>query len=99
MKSFSFCQFVIVALIGLFNTNRVESQTITIPEVYDAYPIDKRVALFTEEFTDNKNYWYLGIKENVWFQNLQDGTLFFQSFEARSSEKNRALSSCSASQF
>jgi len=53
----------------------------TIPEAYDAYTETQKVPLFTEEFTDNKNGWYLGIKENVWFQNLQDGTLFFQSFE------------------
>jgi hypothetical protein len=56
-------------------------QTLSSPEVYEGYSAEKRLPLFTEEFVDNKNNWYLGIKENVWFQNLQDGTLFFQSFE------------------
>ena len=81
MKLFAFCQLVVAALAASLFTSRVEAQSMTIPEVYDAYPADKRVTLFAEEFTDNKNSWYLGIKENVWFQNLQDGTLFFQSYE------------------
>lgn len=81
LKPFICCQFFFVVLVGFLGLNRLEAQSITIPEVYDTYPVDKRIPLFTEEFTDNKNSWYLGIKENVWFQNLQDGTLFFQSFE------------------
>jgi hypothetical protein len=81
MKSFLHSHLFLIALIGFLNVYQAKSQSVVIPEIYDAYPSDKRVALFTEEFTDNKNYWYLGIKENVWFQNLQEGTLFFQSFE------------------
>jgi uncharacterized repeat protein (TIGR01451 family) len=81
MKPFIYLRFLITVLISFTGLNQVNGQTITIPEVYDSYPIEKKVPLFTEEFTDNKNSWYLGIKENVWFQNLQDGTLFFQSYE------------------
>jgi hypothetical protein len=73
------CQ--VLAIAASFFTSFAEGQTASDPDDYNAYSADKRAALFTEEFTDNKNNWYLGIKENVWFQNLQDGTLFFQSFE------------------
>jgi len=76
----------LVRLLGCFVAGSLISsnafcQGITIPEIYNAYPAKNRVTLFDEEFTNNKNSWYLGIKENVWFQNLQEGTLFFQSYE------------------
>ncbi|HAM97314.1 MAG TPA: hypothetical protein DCQ26_01780 [Marinilabiliales bacterium] len=57
------------------------SQILTIPEDYKTYQEDTKMPLFIEDFTNNKNNWYLGIRENVWFENLQEGTLFFQSFE------------------
>lgn len=72
--------FVCIVIESLISINTF-SQDITIPEVYNAYSAKNRVVLFDEEFTNNKNSWYLGIKENVWFQNLQEGTLFFQSYE------------------
>jgi hypothetical protein len=72
--------FAFVA-IATFQSSLVQGQTPTISEIYSAFPESNRVILFADEFSDNKNSWYLGIKENVWFQNLQDGTLFFQSFE------------------
>ena len=81
MKSSNFCQIVITVLIGFSFISNTDGQTIANLEVYNAYSPEQKVSLFNEEFTDNKNSWYLGIKENVWFQNLQDGTLFFQSFE------------------
>jgi len=81
MKPFAYCQIALMIMIMHVITNRAEGQTIANPELYNAYSAEKKVALFTEDFTDNKNNWYLGIKENVWFQNLQEGTLFFQSFE------------------
>jgi hypothetical protein len=59
----------------------VFAQGILLAEDYNAISTDKKIPLFTEEFTNNKNNWYLGIKENVWFENLQDSNLFFQSFE------------------
>lgn len=65
-------------LVGL---GKIFGQGIIIAEDYNAFSTEKKIPLFIEEFTDNKNSWYLGIKENVWFQNLQEGTLFFQSFE------------------
>ena len=80
MKAIVFCQTAIAVLFSSV-VSHVEGQALSTPEVYSAYAPDQRVELFTEEFTDNKNSWYLGIKENVWFQNLQDKTLFFQSFE------------------
>lgn len=82
MKLTTFSQVAFSLFLGLVGANSVSSQSIVIPEVYNAYTPDKKVPLFVEEFTDNKNSWYLGIKENVWFQNLQEGTLFFQSYES-----------------
>ncbi len=81
MKSYIYYQIVLTILFGTLSVNRIFGQNAANPEVYNAYFPEQKVPLFTEEFTDNKNSWYLGIKENVWFQNLQDGTLFFQSFE------------------
>ena len=81
MKSYIYYQIVLTILFGTLSANRIFGQNAANPEVYNAYTPEQKVPLFTEEFTDNKNSWYLGIKENVWFQNLQDGTLFFQSFE------------------
>jgi len=64
----------------LINSN-VRAQGLFIAEDYHCFSPEQKTALFTEDFTDNKNQWFLGIKENVWFENLQDSTLFFQSFE------------------
>lgn len=81
MKSRAIFQIVLTILLGTNNFYKTNGQALSTPEIYKAYLPDQKVALFTEEFTDNKNSWYLGIKENVWFQNLQEGTLFFQSYE------------------
>lgn len=81
MRSFIFAQAALTVLVITSTLNRTFGQSMIIPEIYTAYTPDQKIPLFTEEFVDNKNNWYLGIKENVWFQNLQDGTLFFQSFE------------------
>lgn len=81
MKPAVFCQIALTVLTGFSFFSNAQGQVVVNPEVYSAYTPDQKVTLFNEDFTDNKNNWYLGIKENVWFQNLQDGTLFFQSFE------------------
>ena len=80
MKTFIYWCLCLIFVVQITSKSTL-GQSMTIPEVYDAYSESKKVPLFIEEFTDNKNGWYLGIKENVWFQNLQDGTLFFQSYE------------------
>ena len=49
--------------------------------IYRGINPSQKAALFIENFTNNNNNWYLGIKENVWFENLQDSTLVFQSYE------------------
>jgi uncharacterized repeat protein (TIGR01451 family) len=77
IQSFLIASFVA----GICFSFTAQAQSGVQPEVYEGIPADKRIPLFTEEFTDNKNNWYLGIKENVWFQNLQENTLFFQSYE------------------
>ena len=81
MKSFNLVQTVALLFLGIVFVNKTIAQSTENPDAYNSYPNDKRVILFSDEFTDNKNNWYLGIKENVWFQNLQENTLFFQSFE------------------
>jgi len=82
MKAQILASILLQLLIISFLNNPVFSQTTTsVPEIYESYTPDKRLVLFNEDFVDNKNNWFLGIKENVWFQNLQDSTLFFQSFE------------------
>lgn len=59
----------------------IKAQDFIIPEDYNSFPQEKKVPLFIEDFTNNKNSWFLGIRENVWFENIQDSTLIFQSFE------------------
>ncbi|MHC1704746.1 MAG: caspase family protein [Tenuifilaceae bacterium] len=81
MKPSTIIQICVAVIMIVLPFTTTVGQTLSVPEVYNAYSVDQKIALFTEEFVDNKNSWYLGIKENVWFQNLQDGTLFFQSFE------------------
>ncbi len=72
---------LLILLMVLSGIKMVMAQGMIIAEVYNSIKPDQRIPLFTEEFTSNKNNWYLGIKENVWFENLQDSTLFFQSYE------------------
>ncbi len=81
MKRFVFLVFLLTTLLVSSSNITVKGQALSNPELYSAISTVQRVTLFSEEFTDNKNSWYLGIKENVWFQNLQEGTLFFQSYE------------------
>lgn len=81
MKPSIFCSILAIVLIVASTQNCAKGQTLPDPAVYNSVAADQKVALFTDDFTDNKNSWYLGIKENVWFQNLQEGTLFFQSYE------------------
>ncbi len=81
MKHLLSIKLALSLLAGMVHTLPSYGQSAVKPEAYDSYTSDKRTVLFYEEFTDNKNNWFLGIKENVWFQNLQDGSLFFQSFE------------------
>jgi len=57
------------------------AQSLMMAELYDSFNPNQKTALFIENFTNNNNNWYLGIKEGVWFENIQDSTLFFQSFE------------------
>lgn len=58
-----------------------KSQSILTPELYQSITPEHKIPLFIDEFVDNKNNWLLGIKENVWFQNLENNSLFFQSYE------------------
>lgn len=76
---------IICGLVIISGFGNLKAQVI-IAENYNAFLADKKTPLFVENFTDNKNNWYLGIKENVWFENLQDSTLFFQSYENNAKE-------------
>jgi uncharacterized repeat protein (TIGR01451 family) len=62
-------------------SHSVKSQNLNQANVYLSVNALQKTALFIENFTNNNNNWYLGIKENVWFENLQDSTLVFQSYE------------------
>jgi len=86
MKPSISCSILATVLIVATTLNCAKGQTLPDPAVYNSVAADQKVALFTDDFTDNKNSWYLGIKENVWFQNLQEGTLFFQSYETVAKE-------------
>lgn len=70
----------IPAILLCITNSYAQSQSVVDPKEYNAYK-ENKIPLFVEDFNNNKNNWYLGIKENVWFENLQDSTLFFQSFE------------------
>ncbi len=74
-------KYVFLILITGLVCHKCFAQTSLNPEYYQTYKNSDKLALFTENFTDNRNNWYLGIKENVWFENIQDSTLIFQSFE------------------
>lgn len=73
--------FSILVTSFLVLSNSAKSQNPIKADVYQGVDASKKTALFIENFTNNNNNWYLGIKENVWFENLQDSTLVFQSYE------------------
>lgn len=81
MKSLALFQTLAAFLLGIGYSTTTFCQDFSNPEIFNAFPEDKRIVLFADEFDDNRNNWTLGIKENVWFQNLQEGTLVFQSYE------------------
>ncbi|MBI9065780.1 MAG: caspase family protein [Salinivirgaceae bacterium] len=59
----------------------LNAQIHTVAENYSGFAPNQKTALFIEDFNNNNNNWYLGIKEDIWFENIQECTLFFQSYE------------------
>lgn len=56
------------------------------PKNYNSVPDVQKNPLFIEDFSTNHNNWYLGIKEEVWFENLSDSVLVFQSYQEEPKE-------------
>ena len=62
------------------------SQDITNPEDYNlSSGIEKQIVL-SDNFDKFNNYWLLGIEENSWVENIEDGNLYFQSLTNKPKE-------------
>lgn len=62
------------------------SQDITNPEDYNlSSDIEKQIVL-SDNFDKFDNYWLLGIEENSWVENIEDGNLYFQSLTNKPKE-------------
>jgi hypothetical protein len=81
MKTFSYYQVLALLVIGLLIPKSNFAQLAIKANDYRFFTQEHRIPLFIDEFTDNKHNWHLGIKENVWYQNLENETLYFQSYE------------------
>ena len=62
------------------------SQDITNPEDYNlSSGIEKQIVL-SDNFEKFHNYWLLGIEENSWIENIEEGNLYFQSLTNKPKE-------------
>ena len=62
------------------------SQDITNPEDYNlSSGIEKQMVL-SDNFDKFNNYWLLGIEENSWVENIEEGNLYFQSLTNKPKE-------------
>lgn len=82
---------MIICMPVFFMSMFVGAQNMVMPELYESFTPDQKTPLFIEEFLNNNNNWYLGIKENVWFENIKDSTLYFQSYENAAKEDSKEV--------
>jgi hypothetical protein len=81
MKTFPFYQILVLVVFGVLLPKSSSAQLAIKANDYRFFSIEQRIPLFVDEFVSNKNNWHLGIKEDVWYQNIENETLYFQSYE------------------
>jgi len=64
----------------------VIGQTVWDPNVYHSISSEEKTALFFDDFDDNRYEWGLGQVKNDWLEQMADGNLHFQSFDANAKE-------------
>jgi len=54
--------------------------------VYSNVKAENKKLLFIDNFDNNKNEWYLGIKEDVWRESIDSGYFYFEALEDKAKE-------------
>jgi Caspase domain len=75
----------ILTTICILCTINIFAQTVTNPEVYSISD-ELKEQVFHDDFDKFNNYWLLGIEENSWIENIENGQLFFQSLTNKPKE-------------
>ncbi len=76
MKNFTTFIFLLIAIVAFAQA----------PEKYNSDIAAKKTDIFFDDFNDFSNYWLLGIEEDSWIENIEDGQLFFQSLTDKPKE-------------
>lgn len=79
MKTFAIIFVVLQATISF-------SQGISNPEDFNFKASGEKEIILFDNFEKFNNYWLLGIEENSWIENIEDGKLYFQSLSNKPKE-------------
>lgn len=79
MKTFAIIFIVLQAAIAF-------AQETTKPEDFKFKISDENEVILFDNFDKFNNYWLLGIEENSWIENIEDGNLYFQSLTNKPKE-------------
>jgi len=79
MKTFASLLLILCATIAL-------PQEHSSPNLYNFKPTDEKEVVLFDQFDKFNNYWLLGIEENSWIENIEDGNLYFQSLTNKPKE-------------
>ncbi len=82
MKSLKFFIFIVF----LFPVLISYSQTSINPSDYKYIPESEREKVLFDHFDKFENYWLLGVEENSWMENIENGFLYFQSLTNKPKE-------------
>ena len=80
------CDIPTIFLIFASSFLQVIGQTVWDPNVYHSISSEEKTALFFDDFDDNRYEWGLGQVKNDWLEQMADGNLHFQSFDANAKE-------------
>ena len=76
----------IILLLFCWFELRLHAQTVWDPSVYHSISSEEKIAIFFDDFDDNRYNWGLGEEINNWCEKLEQGNLFFQSFDNNAKE-------------
>lgn len=74
---------LLFVLAGLFASDMTQGQN---PEEYSYAAQMPNEIVLADDFTSFSNYWLLGIEENSWIENIENGQLYFQSLTNKPKE-------------
>jgi hypothetical protein len=66
--------------------NSILSVAQTNPDKYDYSSKSPSEIVLSDDFTSFSNYWLLGVEEESWIENIEDGQLYFQSLTDKPKE-------------